>query len=132
MHFFRLVGLISAFFAFSLLFHPPGANAQSATAVRPVMVDRENGFVMFVVKNNWSETIGSLFGKVYAYAKAGGGVAAVVNNPNAGAIKISLGEHRPGTYALYRFKVPEDALYYPDYRLYIENLSLRHTMPQRP
>lgn len=126
------MGLISAFFAFSLLFQPSVANAQSAVAVRPVMIDRENGFVMFMVKNNWTDTIGTLFGKVYAYAKAGGGVAAVVNNPNAGAIKISIGEHRPGSYALYRFQIPEDALNYPDYRLYIENLSLRHTRPRKP
>ncbi len=100
--------------------------AQSFTAqqLSPVYVDPDGGFVYFLVQNNGFRTINNLFGTVYGYGSSMRSGMWQVNNPHSQGIKVSLGAHRPGSAALYRFMVAPDNMDFTDFMLKINENSL--------
>ncbi len=102
----------------------PAYGFDAARQIKPVFVDRDQGFVYFIVLNGWEHTINNLFGWVYGHGNAPN--AYLVNNPNREGMKVSIGPHLPGALAMYRFKVPERYIYFPRYALLVMDKSLRY------
>jgi len=100
--------------------------AQSLTVeqLSPVYVDPDSGFVYFLVKNNGYRTINNLFGTVYGYGSLVRSGTWRVNNQHSQGIKVSLGDHRPGSTALYRFMVTPDNMDFSNFMLKINENSL--------
>lgn len=109
-----LGGAISA--ALLVGFAPP-VEAGHVTPVSPTLIDRGRGFVYFTLYNGWSEPITRLFGKVYGYGRPDLKTPALLNNPDQAGMKVSFGEHLPGSYAMYRFKIPTGWAVFPRYAL---------------
>ncbi len=97
------------------------APAQATSAGTRVFVDRDNGFVYFTVYNNGFATISNLFGYVLGDGNPELPGRRLMNNPNQGGMKVSLGKHYPGTLAMYRFKTLPPFMIYPEYSLFITN-----------
>ncbi|MBF0169669.1 MAG: hypothetical protein HQK87_01045 [Nitrospinae bacterium] len=129
--FCRIVAMAMAISAGMSLMAPRIAEAAYAKAVPPTLVDRGDGFVYFTVYNGWSHPITNLFGKVYGYGLRGLRGAMLINNPDQAGMKVSIGLHRPGTYALYRFKTPEGWTVFPRYALTLVEENLFHKRDDR-
>ncbi|VAX19805.1 hypothetical protein MNBD_NITROSPINAE02-2174 [hydrothermal vent metagenome] len=102
----------------------PAYGFGAAQQIKPAYVDRNQGFVYFIVLNKWEHTISNLFGWVYGHGNAP--AAYLVNNPNQEGIKVSIGPHAPGTLALYRFQVPERYIFFPQFALLVMDKGLFH------
>lgn len=102
------------------------STAQSLTAqqLSPVYIDPDNGVVYFLVANNGFKTINNLFGTVYGYGSVARKGVWQVNNPHSQGIKVSLGAHRPGSVALYRFMVTQDNMDFTGYMLQVKEDGL--------
>ncbi len=115
---------LAAIFAWFALATP--VMGQNASQLLPVYLDQQNGFVYFLVQNNGSKTIYNLFGWVYGSGSPSRKGVYLINNPNQEGMKISLGEHVPGSAAMYRFPVTADNMDFTEYRLAVNTLSLRY------
>lgn len=115
--------LLGAIFAI-----PPLSSAGRAIQLDPVYIDRDNGFVYFLVQNRWEKNITSLYGWVYGHGLPKFPGAHLTNNPHSPGMKVSLGGHIPGSTAMYRFKLPEEMTVFPNYNLVINDNSLFHPM----
>ncbi len=122
MKYFQRWAFAAAIFATFCLSAP--LSAQTARQMSPVYIDPDNGFVYFLVSNNGSKTISNLFGTVYAYGSPVRPGLWRINNPHAEGMKVSLGAHRPGSAALYRFMVSSDNMDFTNYMLGIDDDSL--------
>ena len=120
------------FFAAGSLLCAPTATAAYAMSVPPSFVDRANGFVYFVVYNGWEHTVDTLFGRVYGYGLPGRPGSYLINSPDQPAMKVSIGVHRPGRVALYRFKVPEGWTRFPRFGLTVGEKQLFYPRNVRP
>lgn len=118
--------LLAAALAAAISARPGPAMGQNAVQLTPVMVDRADGFVYFLVMNKGPHTISSLFGWVYGHGAPEAPGAYLVNNPHARAQKVSLGGHVPGSVAMYRFAVSEAGAFFPAYTLLVSDRSLFH------
>jgi len=106
--------------------------ASNAAPLEPAYIDRDAGYLYFLVQNNWDKPIKGLFGRVYGYGASGApNVWYLVNNPHQEGMKISLEEHVPGATGMYRFKIPEDFAGFPRYSLKVENGSVYYTWVAR-
>jgi hypothetical protein len=113
--------LLGAIFAFPCL-----SSAGKAVQLEPVYIDRDNGFVYFLIYNKWDKYINSLYGRVYGYGLPKIHGIMLTNNPHSPGMKVSLGGHVPGSTAMYRFKLPEEMTVFPHYTLVINDDSLFH------
>ncbi|MGK7345587.1 MAG: hypothetical protein ACNS63_07240 [Candidatus Nitrospinota bacterium M3_3B_026] len=118
--------LLAAALAAAISARPGPAMGQSAVQLTPVMVDRAGGFVYFLVMNKGLHTIENLFGWVYGHGAPEAPGAYLVNNPHAQGQKVSLGEHVPGSAAMYRFAVAEAGAFFPRYTLLVSDKSIFH------
>ncbi|MBI5814968.1 MAG: hypothetical protein HZB29_05095 [Nitrospinae bacterium] len=107
------------------------SSASYGEQLAPVYIDREAGYVYFLVQNNWNKPINNLFGWVYGSDPKGREAARLVNNPHQQGMKVSIESHSPGNAGLYRFKIPAEYSAYPEYRLIIQNDSLYHSWVAR-
>lgn len=115
--------LIGAIFAIPTL-----SSAGKAIQLEPVYIDRDKGFVYFLVQNRWEKNITSLYGWVYGHGLPKIPGVMLTNNPHSPGMKVSLGGHIPGSTAMYRFKLPEEMTVFPHYNLVINDDSLFHPM----
>ena len=120
--------IVSAVAMAAAIFAWPGhAMGQSAAQLTPVYVDRDGGHIYFLVRNRGVDTIHNLFGWVYGYGARERPGAYLVNNPHAQGLKVSLGDHVPGSVAMYRFTATASLwLYFPAYTLLVSDSSLFH------
>lgn len=117
---------------FGAIFALPGfSSAQNAVQLDPVYIDRDNGFIYFLVLNRWGKDINSLYGRVYGYGLPKIPGIMLTNNPHSPGMKVSLGGHLPGSSALYRFRLPEEMTVFPHYNLVINDDSLFHPVTTR-
>jgi len=117
--FLPLAALTAAIFAW-----PGHACAQSAVQLTPVFIDKDHGYVYFLVRNRSAETINNLFGWVYGYGSEERPGTHLINNPHAQGMKVSLGDHVPGSVAMYRFMIPENWMNYPRFSLLVADDGL--------
>ncbi len=129
--FCRIVAIALAISAGMLIFAPRPTEAGYAIPASPTLVDRNQGFVYFTVYNAWNQPISRLFGKVYGYGLQGFRSPALINNPDQSGMKVSLGAHLPGTYALYRFKTPVGWTIFPRYALSVAEENIFHMRDDR-
>lgn len=118
--------LLGAIFAF-----PGFVSAGNAVQLEPVYIDRDNGFIYFLVQNMWDKNINNLYGRVYGYGLPKIPGVMLSNNPHSPGMKVSLGGHLPGSSALYRFKLPEEMTVFPHYNLVVNDDSLFHPVISR-
>lgn len=107
---------------------PNPSSAGKTIQLDPVYIDRDNGFVYFLVQNRWDKNINNLYGWVYGYGLPKIPGVMLTNNPHSPGMKVSLGGHAPGSTAMYRFKVPEEMTMFPHYNLVVNDDSLFHPM----
>lgn len=117
-HWALLAAIVACFGASST------TQASTAQQLSPVYIDPDHGFIYFLVANNGFKTIKNLFGTVYGYGSPVRRGTWQVNNPHSEGLKVSLGDHRPGSAALYRFMVTRDNMDFTGYRLTIKEESL--------
>lgn len=115
--------LLGAIFAMPAL-----SEASNAVTLEPVYIDRENGYVFFIVQNRWDRDIDKLYGWVYGYGLPRIQGLMLANNPHSPGMKVSLGGHIPGSAAMYRFRLPEEMTAFPHYNLVIHDDSVFHPM----
>lgn len=114
------------------IFALPGLSyAGNAVQLEPVYIDRDKGFVYFLVQNRWDKNINNLYGRVYGYGLPKIPGVMLANNPHSPGMKVSLGGHLPGYSALYRFRLPEEMTVFPYYNLVINDDSLFHPVTSR-
>lgn len=114
---------------FMALFAQQGYSfAGKALQLGPTFIDRENGYVYFLVHNGWDRKIVNLFGSVYGYGLPNIPGAMLVNNPHSRGMKVSLGEHIPNSTAMYRFMLSTDLAVFPGYKLVVNDDSLFHQL----
>jgi hypothetical protein len=117
---------------FGAIFALPGfASAGNAVQLEPVYIDRDNGFVYFIVQNRWDRDISKLYGWVYGYGLPKIPGIMLTNNPHSPGMKVSLGGHIPGSSAMYRFKLPEEMTVFPQYSLVLNDDSVFHSQLTR-
>lgn len=102
------------------------ADAENAVQLTPVYIDRGAGYVYFLVGNRGDRTISNLYGWVYGFGSSERPGAYLLNNPHSQGLKVSLGDHRPGTVAMYRFMTPPEKLLFQNYFLIVQDEGLRH------
>lgn len=115
--------LLGAIFAM-----PSLSVAANAVQIEPVYIDRDCGFVYFIVQNRWNQSINKLYGWVYGYGLPRISGVMLINNPHSPGMKVSLGGHIPGSAAMYRFKLPEGMTVFPQYTLIVNDDSIFHPM----
>lgn len=115
--------LLGAIFAM-----PSLSVAANAVQIEPVYIDRDCGFVYFIVQNRWNQSINKLYGWVYGYGFPRISGVMLINNPHSPGMKVSLGGHIPGSAAMYRFKLPEGMTVFPQYTLIVNDDSIFHPM----
>jgi hypothetical protein len=114
---------------FVAIFALPGLSvAENAVQLEPVYIDRDNGYVYFIVQNRWDQDIKKLYGWVYGHGLPKIHGIMLANNPHSPGMKVSLGEHIPRSSAMYRFKLPEEMTVFPHYRLVVNDDSVFHPM----
>ncbi|MBI4665381.1 MAG: hypothetical protein HY751_03100 [Nitrospinae bacterium] len=107
------------------------AMASNARPLDPVYIDRDAGFVYFLVENRWKTDIESLYGWVYGHGSPSVPGVYLSNNPHIQGMKVSLGSHVPGSAALYRFPLRGDSTEFPRYSLAVNDKSLFHPVNMR-
>ncbi len=91
-----------------------------ALQLNPVYTDVERGYAYFLVRNRWNVPINALYGRIYGYDDQ----YYLVNNPNVNGLKVSLGDHVPGSAALYRFKIYLDRKMLSQFSLQVDDRSI--------